>query len=70
MLAKLHDKSDKKIEKQIQLMLVQITELLSRQSENIQNEVLTITSENPYSEDHIERKSQENISPSDQSFGK
>ena len=30
----------------------------------IQNEVLTITSEHPYSEDHFERKLQAKISPS------
>ena len=37
-------------------------------SEHIQNEVLTITSEHPYSEDHFYSKSQENISPYNQSF--
>ena len=36
----------------------------------IQNEVLTLTSEHPYSADHFERKSQDKISPYDQSFEK
>ena len=39
-------------------------------SEHIKNEVLTITSEHPYSENHFEKKIQYNISPSDQSFEK
>ena len=34
----------------------------------IQNEVLIITSENPYSEYHFERKFQANISPYDNFF--
>ena len=37
-------------------------------SEIIQNEVLTINSENPYCEDNFERKSQAKISPYGQSF--
>ena len=45
-----------------------IIELLSKQSEIIQNEVLTITSENPSSEDHFDRKFQDNIYPSNQIF--
>ena len=39
-------------------------------SEHIRNEVLIITSEHPYSEDHFERKFKSNISPSDQIFEK
>ena len=35
MLTKLHDKYDKKIEKQLQPMSIQIIELSSKQSENI-----------------------------------
>ena len=66
MLEELHDKSDKKIEKQIQPMSVQIKDISSRQSENIQNEVLIITSDHPSSEYNIERKFQDNISPSNQ----
>ena len=68
MLAKLNDKFDKKIEKQIQPMSVQITKLSSKQHENIQNEVLTITSEHPYSECNFERKFQAKIYPSNKSF--
>ena len=68
MLEKLHDKSDKKTEKQLQPMSLQIIELSSKQSEKIQNEVLTITSEHPYFEDHFERKLQDNISPSDKNL--
>ena len=37
MLAKMHDKSEKKTEKQLHPMSVQITELSSKQSEKIQN---------------------------------
>ena len=59
MLAKLHDKSDKKIEKQLQPISVQITDISSKKSENIQNEVLNITTENPSSEYNFERKLQE-----------
>ena len=51
-------------------MSVQITDLSSKQSENIQNEVLTITSEHPSSEYNFERKHQDNISLSHQSFEK
>ena len=47
MLQKLHGRSGNKIEKQLHPMSVQITELSSKQSENIQKEVLTITSEHP-----------------------
>ena len=36
---------------------VQITDLSSKQSENIQNEVLTITSEHPSFEDHFDKNS-------------
>ena len=36
----------------------------------IQKEVLTLTSEHPSFENHFERKSQDNISPSDQIFEK
>ena len=39
-------------------------------SEHIQNKVLTITSEHPYSGDEFESKFQANISPYDQSFEK
>ena len=39
-------------------------------SEHIQNKVLTITSEHPYSEVHFERKSQTNIFSFDQIFEK
>ena len=39
-------------------------------SEHIQNEVLAITSEHPYSEDHFDRKLQANMSPSDKKIGK
>ena len=68
MLEKLHDKSDKKIEKHLQPILVRITDISSKQGENIQNEVLTITSEHLYSEYISEGKLQDNISPSNQSF--
>ena len=50
MLAKIHDKSDKKIEKQLQPMLFQITDFSSKQSEKIRNEVLIITPEHLSSE--------------------
>ena len=63
MLEKLKDKSDKKTGKKLQPIPVQITYLSSKKSENIQNEVLTYTSENPYSEDKFKRKSQDNFSP-------
>ena len=49
-------------------MADQIIEISSKQIQNIQNEVLTITSEHTSSEDHFERKSQYNISPYNQSF--
>ena len=49
-------------------MSVQITEILSKQSENIKNEVLAITSEHTSSEYNFERKLQDNISQSDQGF--
>ena len=49
-------------------MSVQITEISSKQSEDIKNEVLTITSENTFSEYNFERKFQEKISTSNQSF--
>ena len=39
-------------------------------SGTIKNEALTITSEHQYSEDHFERKFQDNSSPSDQSLEK
>ena len=39
-------------------------------SEHIKYNVLTITSENPYTEDRFERKSQAKISPSDQNSEK
>ena len=45
-------------------------ELRKFSSELIQNEVLTVNSEHPYSEDNFERKFQDKISPSDQSFEK
>ena len=37
MLAKLHDKSDNKTEKKVQTMPLKITDLSSKQGENIQN---------------------------------
>ena len=49
-------------------MTFQITDISSKQIENIQNEVLTITSEHPSSEDKFERKSQYKISSYNQSF--
>ena len=49
-------------------MSVQITELLSKKSENIQNDVLTITSEHPYFEYNFERKFEDNLSPYNQGF--
>ena len=49
-------------------MSSQITDISSQQSETIQNEVLTITYEHPYSEDKFERKFQENIPPYNQIF--
>ena len=67
MLAKNHDKSDKKIEIHLQPMLVQNTELSSKQSESVQNEVLTITAEHTYSENHFEIKFQDKISTYNQS---
>ena len=63
-----HDKSDKKIEKQLHIMSVQITEILSKQSENIKNEVLAITSEHTSSEYNFEGEFKGNISPYNQSF--
>ena len=68
MMEKLNDKYEKKIEKQIQPMLVQITDISFKQSKNIQNEVLTRTSENSSSEDNSRRKYQGNISPYNKSF--
>ena len=67
-LEKLHDKSDKKIKKQLQPISVQITELSSKQSESIQNEVLTITSENLSYEYNFEIKFKDKISPYNQIF--
>ena len=49
-------------------MSVQIKELSSKHSENIQNEVITITSEHPSSEDNFERKPQHKISLYNQIF--
>ena len=57
MIEKPHDNHDR-TKKQLQTMSVHIIEISSKQSENIQNEVLTITSEHPSSEDHFERKFQ------------
>ena len=51
-------------------MLVQITELWSEQSENIQNEVCNITSEHPSYEYKFERNFQDKISKYNQSFEK
>ena len=68
MLVKLYDEYDKEIEKQIQPMLFQITDISSKQSENIQNKVLTMNSENPFSEYNFDRKFQDNISPYNQIF--
>ena len=51
-------------------MSVQITEILSKNIERIQNEVLTINYEHPSTEYNFERKSQDKISPSNQSFEK
>ena len=45
-------------------------ELRTFSSGLIQNEVLTINSEHPYSVDYFERKSKPNISPSDQIYEK
>ena len=50
----------------MQPMSFQITYLSSKQSDNIQNEVLTISSEHPSSEYRFERKFQDRIYPSDQ----
>ena len=49
-------------------MSVQIIDISSKQSENIQNEVLTITSENPSYEDQFDIKPQDKISTYNQSF--
>ena len=68
MLAKLNDKSNKKIEKHIHPMSVQIKEISSKHNENIQNEMLAITSEHTYSEYNFERKFHDNISPNNQGF--
>ena len=68
MIKKLNDTFDKKIEKQLQPISVQITYISSKQSENIQNEVLNITSEHPSSENKFERKSKDNIFPYNQRF--
>ena len=54
-LEKLHDKSDKKAEKQLQTMSLQITDLPFKISENIQSEVLNINSKHPSSEYKFER---------------
>ena len=62
MLAKINDKSDNNIEKQIHPISVQITELSSKQSENIQNEELTVTFGHPYYEYNFERKFQAKLS--------
>ena len=67
-IEKLNDKSDKEIEKKPQPMSVQIREISSKQSKKIQNEVITITSEHSSPKDQFERKPQEKISPSNQSF--
>ena len=45
-------------------------ELRKLSSGPIQNEMITINSEHPYSEDHFERKFQANIYPSEQSLEK
>ena len=63
MLAKLNGTSVKTNEKDDK-----ITELSFKKSEIIKNEVLTITSEHPYSEDNFERKSQAKISQFNQFF--
>ena len=49
-------------------MSAQITKLSSKDIENIQNEVLTITSEHPSYEYNFERTFQDKISPSNQIF--
>ena len=49
-------------------MSVQITEISSKQSDNIQNKVLNITSEHLSSEYNFEKKFQDKISPSNQRF--
>ena len=44
--------------------------MIKSSSGTIQNEVLTLTSEHPSSEDQFESKSQEKISPYNQGFEK
>ena len=45
-----------------------IEKMINISSGPIQNEVLNINSEHPYSEDHFDRKSQDNISTYYQRF--
>ena len=47
--AKLNDKYEKKIETQLQPMSVKTTDISSKKSKNVQNEVLNITSDHPSS---------------------
>ena len=70
MLENIHDKSDKKIEKQLHTISVKIKDISSKQSDKIQNEVFTITSEHQSSEYNFERKFQDKISLSNQNFEK
>ena len=66
-----YDKSvEKKEEELIDFKEEHHDTLRKSSSGPIQNEVLTITSEHPSSEDKIEGIFQANISPSDQSFEK
>ena len=58
LLAKLHDKSDKKIEKQLKPISVQITEFSSKHSDNIQNSVVSNNYKHPSSEYNFGRKFQ------------
>ena len=66
--AEINDKHEKIIEKQIQPMSFQITEISSKQIENIQNGVIPIIPEHQSSDYKFERNFQYNISPSNQGF--
>ena len=72
LIAKLLNKYDQSLETKKEALIKfrekHVDEPRKFSSGPIKNEVLTMTSENPSSGDHFERKFQENISPYDQSI--
>ena len=68
MLEKLHDKPDKKIKNSYIPCQSKSQRFNPNTARKFKNEELNITSEHPSSEYNLERKFQDNISPSNQRF--